>query len=97
VKKYFIAMASLCAALLSTNAQATSDKPHSIAACKAALEKKGIKATGLSAITTEFRGNGSRAGAWATVKGKVNIASDPGASFVCEIHNNAVISLTIGH
>jgi hypothetical protein len=97
VKEYFIAVASLCAVLFSTNAQANSDKPHSIAACKAALDKKGIKATSVSAITTEFRGNGSRAGARATVKGKVNMASDPGASFVCEIHNNAVISLTIGH
>jgi hypothetical protein len=93
VKNYLIAVASLCAVLLSTNAQATSDKPHSIAACKAALEKKGIKAASLSAISTEFTRNGGRA----TVKGKVNIPSDPGASFVCETHNNAVISLTVGH
>ncbi len=56
VNKRLVAVAPLCSILLCTSAQATSDKPRSIAACTAALEKKGIKANRLSAISTHGSG-----------------------------------------
>ncbi len=91
MNKRLVAVAPLCSILLCTSAQATSDKPRSIAACTAALGKKGIKADRLSAVSTEVRANGC----CARVTGTVNSARNPGANFVCRTRDNAVYSLRI--
>ncbi len=93
MRRYLIVVVPLCAAIVGAPMPGESaNKPRSIAACNAALAKKGVKAANPSAVSAEFG-----KGMWMTVKGKAEIAGGAGAQFICRTHHNSVISLEIVH
>ncbi|UXN59088.1 hypothetical protein [Phyllobacterium zundukense] len=86
MKKYLIAAVPLAAVLLVTNAQASSEKKRTLAACTAALAKQNLKpASATPTMTFNRRGNRVK------VEGKVT----GGATFVCKTLENAVVSLEV--
>ena len=85
MRKCPVVVLALCTALISVSAQAASEKQRSVVACTAALAKKNLKP--VSAPTATFNPRGNRV----TVEGKAT----GGASYVCETHNNMVISIAI--
>ena len=87
MKSYLIFIVPVCAFIVSAPMPGESaNKPRSIAACSAALQKKGLTPPAASAVTTNFG-----KGMWMTIQGKAN----GNAPFVCKTHHNSVISLTI--
>ena len=85
MRKCLVLVVALCTALFSVGAQAASEKQRSVVACTTALAKKNLKP--VSAPTATFNPRGNRV----TVEGKAT----GGASYVCETHNNMVISIAI--
>jgi hypothetical protein len=87
VKNYLIFIVPICAFIVSAPMPGESaNKPRSIAACSAALQKKGLTPPSATAFTASFD-----KGMWITIQGKAS-GNRP---FVCKTHHNSVISLTI--
>ncbi|MEK1891441.1 MAG: hypothetical protein AAAB35_28555 [Phyllobacterium sp.] len=89
MKNYLIIVVPICAFIVSAPMPGeSSNKPRSIAACSAALQKKGLTAPTPSTVTASFG-----KGMWMTIQGKAN----GGTPFTCKTHHNSVISLTINN
>lgn len=88
MRNYLIIVVPICAFIVSAPMPGeSSNKPRSIAACNAAIQKKGYAPPSAAAVTAKFG-----KGMWMTITGKAS----GGTAFTCKTHHNSVVSLTFG-